>query len=850
MKKVSTFLCMVLCSIALHANVVTGTCGDSLTWSYDTDTKALTIEGSGAMADYDYCSSNQPWAQVSSDILSVSLPEGLTSIGSSAFERCSALTSINFSNSVTSIGRAAFYGCSSLNTIILPNSVASIEMEAFRECSSLTSIILPNSVKSIGSWAFLGCSSLTSIILPNSVTSIGEYMFYGCSSLTSVTIPNSVTSIGEYAFADCTFLTSIILPNSVTSIGGSAFSSCAQVIVECTTPPTIESGTFKSDASIFVPCSAFDTYLQTAVWQFLDLKGLSHTINLSATEGGKATITATDCDSTTATIEAIEDNLYQFSQWSDGNTDNPRTIILDKDTTLSAIFAFATSGICGDSLTWTYQNHTLQIDGTGEMYSYFLKDKPWKVWEDSINELVWNAKNTYGWSSIYVDVYPFYSISSQITSVVFGDNVETIPTGLCYSMEQLQSITIPINAKQIMSGTFDGCTSLKEIVWNAKNCSNSAGEDQHYLVFDGVATQIQTFTFGNQVEVIPYGLCANMTNLVSVTIPESVKKISGGVFENCYRISSIAYNAKNASNMTEDGQFYLIFNGANSNVKTFTIGENVETLPSYLCCDMSQLTSITIPENVREILGGVFEGCSKLSNVYWNAKKASNDAGDGYFYYIFNNLASQIKLFEIGENVETLPVAICENMINLKALTIPASIKSLDYHSFYNCSGLQHINAEAEKAPTIGYETFDGVPVNTPIYIPCGSKKSYTSKWSYFKNIVEPDPDYSIAVYSSDLNQGTANIDQPNTCSNDEAVISATSKKGYIFKEWGDGNTENPRSVMVTSNLTFIAYFEEVTAVDNIQLESQEAEKILINNHVYIQRNGHTYTIVGDCVDE
>lgn len=302
--------------------------------------------------------------------------------------------------------------------------------------------------------------------------------------------------------------------------------------------------------------------------------------------------------------------------------------------------------------------------------------------------------------------------------------------------------------------------------------------------------------------------------------------------------------------MTEDGQFYLIFNGANSNVKTFTIGENVETLPSYLCCDMSQLTSITIPENVREILGGVFEGCSKLSNVYWNAKKASNDAGDGYFYYIFNNLASQIKLFEIGENVETLPAAICENMTNLKALTIPASIKSLDYHSFYNCSGLQHINAEAEKAPTIGYETFDGVPVNTPIYIPCGSKKSYTSKWSYFKNIVEPDPDYSIAVYSSDLNQGTANIDQPNTCSNDEAVISATSKKGYIFKEWGDGNTENPRSVMVTSNLTFIAYFEEVTAVDNIQSESQEAEKILINNHVYIQRNGHTYTIVGDCVDE
>ena len=822
MKKLSTFLCMVLCSIALHANVVTGTCGDNLTWSYDTDTKALTIEGTGDMSYNEV-----PWAQVNSSILSVSLPDGLTSIGDYAFRNCSSLTSITIPNSVTSIGGSAF-----------------------SDCSNLTSITIPDGVTSIGGSAFVRCSSLTSITIPNSVTSIREYTFYDCSALTSITIPNSVTSIGGHAFMYCTALTSVTLGNSVTSIGGSAFNSCSQVIVECTTPPTIESGTFKSDASIFVPCSAFDTYLQTAVWQFLDLKGLSHTINLSATEGGKANITVTDCDANTATIEATAYELYQFSQWSDGNTDNPRTIILDKDTTLSAIFAFATSGICGDSLTWTYHNHTLQIDGTGDMYSYFLKDKPWKVWEDSINELAWNAKNTFGWSSIYVDAYPFYSISSQITSVVLGDNVETIPTGLCYSMDQLQSITIPVNAKQIMSGTFEGCTSLKEIVWNAKNCSNNAGEDQHYLVFDDVASQIQTFTFGNQVEVIPYGLCENMTHLVSVTIPESVKQISGGVFENCYRISSITYNAKNASNTTEDGRYYLIFNGATSGVKTFTIGENVETLPSYLCYDMSQLTSITIPENVQEILGGVFEGCSQLSNIYWNARKASNDAGDGYFYYIFNNLASQIKLFEIGENVETLPTAICENMTNLKTITLPASLKSLDYHTFYNCSGLQYITAEASKAPTVGYETFNGIPTNTPVYIPCGAKNSYASKWTYFNNLVEPDPDYTISVYTANKNQGSVNIEQPNTCNNDEAIISATSKKGYRFKEWGDGNKDNPRSVMVTSNLSFTAYFEEATAINNIHSESQKAEKIFINNHVYIQRNGHTYTIIGDCVDE
>ena len=350
---------MVLCSIALHANVVTGTCGDNLTWSYDTDTKALTIEGSGAMTDY---YDNQPWAQVRSDILSVSLPEGLTSIGNYAFYDCSSISSITIPNSVTSIGYRAFENCSSLTSIILPNSVTTIGSSAFSRCSSLTSITLPNSVTSIGEWAFSSCSSLTSITIPNSVTSIEygafqyctsitsitipnsvtsirEWAFNSCYSLTSVTLGNSVTSIGECAFRDCYSLTSITLPNSVTSIGDNAFSSCAQVTVECTTPPTIESSTFKSDATISVPCFTMGVYLATPIWQLLSIvDDGTYRVNLSATEGGKATITATDCDANTATIEATGDECTHFVQWSDGNTDNPRTLNLTQDTTLVAQF--------------------------------------------------------------------------------------------------------------------------------------------------------------------------------------------------------------------------------------------------------------------------------------------------------------------------------------------------------------------------------------------------------------------------------------------------------------------------------------------------------------------------------
>ena len=122
-------------------------------------------------------------------------------------------------------------------------SVTSIGGSAFDRCSSLTSVNIPNSVTSIGDWAFNGCSGLTSVEIPNSVTSIGSSAFYSCSGLTSVTIPNSVTSIGEGAFWNCSGLTSIEIPNSVTSIGDGVFSDCSGL-----TSIVVEKGNTKYDS--------------------------------------------------------------------------------------------------------------------------------------------------------------------------------------------------------------------------------------------------------------------------------------------------------------------------------------------------------------------------------------------------------------------------------------------------------------------------------------------------------------------------------------------------------------------------------------------------------------------------
>ncbi|MDR1778755.1 MAG: leucine-rich repeat protein, partial [Clostridiales Family XIII bacterium] len=116
---------------------------------------------------------------------------------------------------------------------VIPDGVTSIGLSAFEECALLTSVTIPEGVTIIGSYAFFKCTSLENVSIPDSVTSIDYYAFEGCTSLTSVTIPDSVTSIREGAFYGCTSLTSVTIPNSVTRIVPSAFWGCTSLTIYC-----------------------------------------------------------------------------------------------------------------------------------------------------------------------------------------------------------------------------------------------------------------------------------------------------------------------------------------------------------------------------------------------------------------------------------------------------------------------------------------------------------------------------------------------------------------------------------------------------------------------------------------
>lgn len=281
-----------------------------------------------------------------SSLASVVIPSSVTSIGDYAFHYCGSLANVTIPASVTSIGTSAFSHCSSLTSVSIPNSVTSIGEHAFRDCVSLTSITIPTSVTTIGVCAFAHCSSLPSVAIPNSVTAIPEWAFDSCISLTSVSIPNSVTSISRCAFRLCLSLDSVVIPSSVTTISNYAFHNCRNltaITCKASVPPTLGNDVFwavPASANVYVPCGSTASYQSSWTYfsHFIETPYSITVASADTTRGSASVTTQPSCDMP-AVITATPYAGCRFLHWSDGNTDNPRSIALTQDTFLMACFA-------------------------------------------------------------------------------------------------------------------------------------------------------------------------------------------------------------------------------------------------------------------------------------------------------------------------------------------------------------------------------------------------------------------------------------------------------------------------------------------------------------------------------
>ena len=132
------------------------------------------------------------------------------------------------------------------------------------------------------------------------------------------------------------------------------------------------------------------------------------------------------------TLTAIPEYGYHFTQWMDGNTDNPRTIVLTCDTTFTAEFAQTYSGQCGENLYWHYQNMELIISGTGAMDNY-QDTIPWLLFRDSIKSVV------VGHGATSIGQNAFANIP-KLAKVMIGNAVENIGSGAFANCRRLYDI--------------------------------------------------------------------------------------------------------------------------------------------------------------------------------------------------------------------------------------------------------------------------------------------------------------------------------------------------------------------------------------------------------------------------
>ncbi|MCR4663990.1 MAG: leucine-rich repeat protein [Paludibacteraceae bacterium] len=298
----------------------------------------------------------------------------VTRIADNAFEYCHNITNFTIPNTITSIGKLGFGWCWYLHTIILdnPNSdftcgsyAFDYDWRAFKNVNIINidkKSVLENGAGIIAHLPahdlYIEGKRITDFDVPEGTQKINTF-FKNAMSLKRITFASEVQSVVDNAFYHCDSLHTVYLSPNLTKIGNSAFDECASlrtIYSPSFNPAEAQISSFPNGAymfaTVYIPKGTLSLYKSAKGWEkfenYIETDELGiytgdevyYTLNLNVNSTGMGTVTGSGTykKDSAATITAIANTGYEFSQWSDGNTDNPRQITMTENLTLTATF--------------------------------------------------------------------------------------------------------------------------------------------------------------------------------------------------------------------------------------------------------------------------------------------------------------------------------------------------------------------------------------------------------------------------------------------------------------------------------------------------------------------------------
>ena len=702
-------LCTALFALALcaSAETVTGSCGDNLTYTLDTDTGVLTITGTGKMWDFSGETNDDfaPWFGNRAPIRKVRIGDGVTSIGEGAFWRCSALESVIIPDGVTRIESWAFQRCTALESVTIPSSVTDIGGGVFSGCSNLAAIrvesgnpnyvaqdgvlfdkamttllqapgrlsgayTVPSGVEIIGAQAFRGCSGLISARLPKSVTEIQSLAFVSCSQLAEIHVDagNPVFAVQNDALVNTQTKTLVCvpaaktgtytIPSGITVVGQVAFYACADV-----TAVEFPAGVQSIDDEAFVEC--------TGLTEMVLPEGLTEIRDYAF---------AGCTNLTSITVPASVTNIWDWAF-----SDCPATLTVTRG---SAAYDYAAkngipfvttdgevgilaSGACGDNLTWKLDAvGVLTITGTGKMR--LESDAPWSTYRGSISKVCIEEGVTSIGENAFGDCYNLADIAIPDSVISIGDDAFQFCTSL-------EALTIPQQTTDIGDWAFHGCYALADLAVDDGN--------PNYMSLDGVLfskdgtkliyvtdTPSGTYTIPDGVTTIGVGAFCFRSKITCIRVPESLAEIGFSGFTGAGLIEVDAGNPyfvnRGGVLFSKDGT--ELIHASNTLSGVYVIPDGVTSIREYAFSDCTSLTEAVMPDSVAGAWGtGIFLECTALQKV------------------------------TLSKGLTAIGTEMFNGCTALQSITIPESVAEIWDFAFGNCTSLREItilNADCRMA--------------------------------------------------------------------------------------------------------------------------------------------------------